>query len=223
MTTRLAIALETTAKRTFASAVDWPGLARSGRTEAAAIEALIACVERYGKVARAAGIAFQATGGTSVEVVEAAEGNGSTDFGVPGRVTDWDRRPTTADDADRLARLVQGAWTQFMATAAAAPAALRKGPRGGGRDTANIIAHVLGAEHAYARELGIRVAAPVAADAASVRILREAMLDVVGRPSDGTPIAGRRWTARYAAHRIAWHAIDHTWEIEDRAEPTPAR
>ena len=24
---------------------------------------------------------------------------------------------------------------------------------------------------------------------------------------------------RYAAHRIAWHALDHAWEIEDRSEP----
>ena len=39
--------------------------------------------------------------------------------------------------------------------AAAAPAQLRKGPRGGGRDTAQIIEHVLGAEAMYARKLGL--------------------------------------------------------------------
>lgn len=26
------------------------------------------------------------------------------------------------------------------------------------------------------------------------------------------------WPARYAARRIAWHALDHAWEIEDRTE-----
>ncbi len=24
---------------------------------------------------------------------------------------------------------------------------------------------------------------------------------------------------RYAARRIAWHALDHAWEVEDRTEP----
>jgi hypothetical protein len=47
------------------------------------------------------------------------------------------------------------------------------------------------------------------------------MLDVLRTPSDGSPIAGRKWTARYAAHRIAWHALDHAWEMEDRRDPAP--
>ncbi len=45
------------------------------------------------------------------------------------------------------------------------------------------------------------------------------MLEALRAPSDGSPLVGRRWTARYAAHRIAWHALDHAWEIEDRSEP----
>ena len=49
--------------------------------------------------------------------------------------------------------------------------------------------------------------------------MRAAVLDVLRQPSDGSPIAGRRWTPRYAARRIAWHALDHAWEIEDRTEP----
>lgn len=27
------------------------------------------------------------------------------------------------------------------------------------------------------------------------------------------------WTPRYAVRRSAWHALDHAWEIEDRASP----
>ena len=27
------------------------------------------------------------------------------------------------------------------------------------------------------------------------------------------------WPARYAARRIAWHVLDHAWEIEDRSDP----
>jgi hypothetical protein len=48
------------------------------------------------------------------------------------------------------------------------------------------------------------------------------MLEVLRKPSDGEPIT-KRWTTRYAAQRIAWHALDHAWEIEDRSEPAKDR
>lgn len=218
MTTRIALALETTPKRTFASAVDWPGLARGGKTKSAAIEALLEHLDRYADVAVAAGYELAADD-LVVEVIEAAEGNGSTDFGVPGRVTDADRRPTTDVDAQRLARLVTSAWALLDRNAAVAPEELRKGPRGGGRTTSKIVEHALMSDHAYAREMGLKVPAPIPGNAASISTLREAITEVLRRPADGAPIAGRRWTARYAAHRIAWHALDHAWEIEDRTEP----
>ena len=66
---------------------------------------------------------------------------------------------------------------------------------------------------------------PVLADAAersdraAVRAMRDAMLEVLRGARDGEPLAGRRWPARYAAHRIAWHALDHAWEIQDRSDP----
>jgi len=28
---------------------------------------------------------------------------------------------------------------------------------------------------------------------------------------------GKKWTVRYAARRIAWHVLDHAWEMQDRA------
>ena len=218
MTTRIALALETTPKRTFASAIDWPGLARGGKTESAAIEALLDHVDRYTDVITAAGYEFAADD-LVVEVVEAAEGNGSTDFGVPGRVTDADRRPTTDADAERLAKIVAAAWALLNRNAATAPGELRKGPRGGGRSTSKVVEHALMSDHAYAREMGLKVPAPTPGDAASIAALRDAILAVLREPSDGTPLAGRRWTARYAAHRIAWHSLDHAWEIEDRTDP----
>ncbi len=219
MTTRIALALETTPRRTFASAIDWPGLARAGKTESAAIEALLDHLDRYSDVVRAAGFDLQADD-LVVEVIEAAEGNGSTDFGVPGRVTDADRRPTTDADGERLARIVAAAWALLDRNAATAPEELRKGPRGGGRSTSTVVEHALMSDHAYAREMGLKVPAPTPGDATSIAALRNAIADVLRRPSDGTPLAGRRWTVRYAAHRIAWHSLDHAWEIEDRTAPT---
>ncbi len=216
------VAIEATPKKAFATAVDWPGWSRSGKTPELALEALARYVSRYAVVAREAGESFpdDPLGPDALDVVEEATGGAGTDFGVPSRVTDADRRSTTADEADRLRRLVVAAWTTLDRVAATAPAELRKGPRGGGRDRDKMIEHVVEADAAYAREIGLRLKAPDAGDRASVEAMRAAMLEVIGTPSDGSPLADRRWTARYAAARIAWHALDHAWEMEDRSEPS---
>jgi hypothetical protein len=217
---RIEIAVEATPKKAFATAIDWPGWSRSGRTEELALAALAAAGERCAAVAAEAGEPFPAsTSLEDLEVVERNPGGGGTDFGVPSVVTERDRRPVSRPEAERLRRLVAGAWAVFDRVAASAPAELRKGPRGGGRDRDKIVDHVLGAEHAYCHEMGLRLPAPSPADRRSIEAMRSAMLDLLGQPSDGSPLAGRKWTARYAAGRIAWHALDHAWEIEDRSEP----
>ena len=60
---------------------------------------------------------------------------------------------------------------------------------------------------------------PDPTDSQAIEATRGAMLDILRRPSDGSALAGRTWTARYAARRIAWHALDHAWEMEDRSDP----
>jgi len=218
---RIAVAIEAAPKKAFATAVDWPGWSRSGKTPALALEALAAYATRYAKVAVEAGEQLPSvrSGVDAFEVVEEATGGGGTEFGVPSRVTDADRRRTTAAEGDRLRRLVAAAWTAFDNVAATAPAELRKGPRGGGRDRDKMIGHVVEADGAYAREIGLRLKAPVPEDRAAVEAMRAAVLEAIGAPSDGSPLADRKWTARYAASRIAWHALDHAWEMEDRSEP----
>ena len=52
--------------------------------------------------------------------------------------------------------------------------------------------------------------------------VRSAIVEVLGLNSDGSPLPGGAWTQRYAARRIAWHILDHAWEIEDRSEPASA-
>jgi hypothetical protein len=218
---RIAVAIEAAPKKAFATAVDWPGWSRSGKTPALAVEALAAYASRYAPVAAEAGEPFP-PGPLAVadfEVVEEAAGGSGTEFGVPSRVTDADRRPTTAAEADRLRRLVGAAWMIFDNVAATAPAELRKGPRGGGRDRDKMVGHVVDADGAYAREIGLRLKAPNPEDRAGVEAMRAAVLEAIGAASDGSPLADRKWTARYAASRIAWHALDHAWEMEDRSEP----
>jgi hypothetical protein len=197
------VVVEIGQKKSFASALDWPGWARSGRDENAAIETLLAYVERYRVVTDRAGMEFRPG---RVDVVERAAGSPTTDFGVPGAVAERERRVLHQAEADRIAALVAAAWDVFGDVVAAAPAALRKGPRGGGRDRDKMVQHVVEAEQSYARKLGL----DKPGQRADLR--GDIVAAIRRRPSDTA------WPARYAARRIAWHVLDHTWEIEDRSE-----
>lgn len=212
------VILEITAARTFATAADWPGWSRGARTAEGALESLAAYAPRYAPVARVAGLELPpADGGRAFEVVDRVDGSSGTSFGVPSHVAPSDREPLDEAEAARRAALVEAAWTTFERIAREAPAELRKGPRGGGRDTAKIVVHVAEADRAYAAEMGVPV--ELRGAKADLATARAAMLAVLRAPTDGSPLAGRRWTTRYAAARIAWHALDHAWEIEDRSGP----
>jgi hypothetical protein len=213
------VVIEATPRKTFASAIDWPGWSRSGKTEELALEALAAYARRYTPIAKFAGATLPAVASVDdLRVVERRTGDASTDFGIPGTPSKADGRRTTAAQARLLGDIVAAAWTFFDRVAAAAPAELRKGPRGGGRDTAKIVGHVLESDRAYANNIGIRIGTPDADDPKAIQALRDRILEAIRDARDGKPLADRRWPARYAAHRIAWHALDHAWEIEDRTE-----
>jgi hypothetical protein len=219
MTTPIRVTIEQTPKRVFASAADWPGWSRGGKTEELALEALVAYAPRYANVMRVADPAAPPRLDlVDLEIVGRRDGSSGTEFGVPSHPSDEDRRPLTQVAADRLVRIVAAAWWTFDRISAAAPEELRRGPRGGGRTTSKMIDHVMESDRAYAHEMGIKVPTFERDDADAIRAMRAAMLDVLSGARDGQPLAGRRWPARYAAHRIAWHALDHGWEIEDRIE-----
>jgi hypothetical protein len=216
---RLETATESVAKRTFQWAIDWPGWCRSGKTELEALDRFIAASERYNVVIERAGLEPVEVLAHDIYVVDSVEGGATTDFGAPERWTASDDRPTDTDAADRIARLVEASWSVLDDIVSTAPAELRKGPRGGGRDRDKVVEHVLLAEHAYARNMGLKLPAPDAADPASVAVVRDAIAAVLREPSDGSPIEGRKWNRRYAARRVAWHVLDHAWEIQDRTDP----
>jgi hypothetical protein len=215
---KLDIGEEVAAKKAFVWAVDWPGWCRGGKDRDLAIEALLAARGRYAKVARRAGLELPPVEADDLRVLESVGGGGGTEFGVPSTITKADARRATKADAERLASLVEAAWVIFDRVAERSPAELRKGPRGGGRDRDKMIGHVIEADHAYAREIGVRLPEPSFADRQAVEAERAAVLDALRQPSDGSPLADRKWPLRYAARRIAWHALDHAWEMEDRFE-----
>jgi hypothetical protein len=76
---------------------------------------------------------------------------------------------------------------------------------------------VIGAERAYARKLGIKQKQPAIDDIAAIEELRVAIPAVLRARSDGSLVGLDGWTTRCAARRIAWHALEHAWEMQDRA------
>jgi len=212
------ICLEVGKQKVFASALEWPGWSRAGRDEAKALAALATAAPRYAVVAHEAGVRFPARLAEEFDVVERLAGSASTDFGVPGAIAAYELEPLSTAAADRLSRLVAASWTVFDRVVAAAPAELRKGPRGGGRDRDKIAEHVAGADGMYVTKLGLRLRAPAPTDTAALTAFRKAVLEALHSAVGAHPVPERQWPPRYAARRIAWHALDHAWEIEDRTE-----
>jgi hypothetical protein len=210
--------VERGSKRAFAGAVDWPGWARPGRDEPAALETLLHCGPRYAKVVGRSRLGFRAPA-TLEELVVVARvpGNASTDFGVPDAPAPSDTEPVGADELRRLITILRACWRSFDAAAASAERrALRSGPRGGGRSRDAIVEHVRGAEVGYATRLGWK--APPEGDGRVVRTaVVEALTSAVEHGvEERGPRGGKRWLPRYFVRRVAWHALDHAWEIEDR-------
>lgn len=213
-------------KRAFAGALDWPGWCRSGRDEDAALEALAAYGQRYRKALGRKARGFTSPADAySFNVAERLKGDGSTDFGVPGKAPMVDERPLEGAELKRLAGLLEACWGAFDAAAVAATGvALRKGPRGGGRELDAIIRHVMEADGAYLYQLGGRHHPAGDADVqAEMAALRAAILDTLRARARGEPLpqsprrTSKLWAPRYTVRRSAWHALDHAWEIEDRA------
>ena len=208
----LAVLIEAGRTRTFASALDWPGWSRAASSKlgaAGALDALDAYRERYAEVLARRDVATP-TG--RLRVVETVPGDATTDFGAPSQVAEADRRALMATERVRLARILEASWARFDEVAAVT-GALRPGPRGGGRSVDKMAAHVAGAEAAYARKLGLRAAARE--DPASVCALRAQLVDVI--TAARLPDREGAWPLRYGARRIAWHVLDHLFEMQDRS------
>jgi hypothetical protein len=216
--------LEIGKTKTFAGALDWPGWSRPGRDDASSLQALFDYAPRYAHVLRGTQLHFNPPDQTSdFLVVERLVGNSTTDFGAPGVAPSQDAGSVDAAELNRFEELLEACWQAFDAIVEAATGReLRKGPRGGGRDLADIVRHVQEAEAAYLSSLGGKWKPDANADSSlSWAQLRQAILRMLASAVRGEiptrgPRGGLRWTPRYFVRRLAWHALDHAWEIEDR-------
>ncbi len=198
----LRIYFETGKRWVFAGAVDWPGWCRRDRSDESALDTLLEYAGRYSKAVGAA----VPTG--PVEVVgRVATRSGMADFGAPGALGPWDDEALSTGELSRHLGLLQASWAYLDGVAAVSPVELRRGPRGGGRDRETMLKHVREAERAYAPKVGCRVPPRTPWDEQRTMI-------VAGLRA--TPVDSA-WPLRYAIRRLAWHILDHAWEMEDRA------
>jgi hypothetical protein len=221
---KIDVYLEIGAKRTFAGAIDWLGWCRSAGGAVAALQALLEYGLRYQQVLSAAGIPFHPPNDiSSLSVIERLEGNATTDFGSPAMPSTSDRGALTQGDLERFQRLLRACWGAFdRGVEAATGKVLRLGPRGGGRDLQQIVRHVLGADAAYLGRLAWRYKPDENAELSDeLERTRQATLEALaaayrGELPERGPRGGLIWPPRYFVRRMAWHVLDHLWEIEDR-------
>lgn len=218
------VVIETGKKRSFANALDWPGWSRGGRDEESALQALVDYGPRFARVLKHTELDFQPPADSSAFVViERLQGDATTDFGAPGMIADADREPPDQLELKRLKSLLKACWGAFdSATQKATGKELRKGPRGGGRDLDKMFEHIIGAEQGYLRSLGWKPEKAGEKNSEEVlRQTREAILNALeaaerGELPEQGPRGGKIWPPRYFVRRVAWHVLDHAWEIEDR-------
>jgi hypothetical protein len=159
----------------------------------------------------------------SFTIIERQDGNRTTDFGAPAIILDFDQAPIDQNLFERSRTILQACWVAFdKAVQTAEGKQLRKGPRGGGRDTEKIVEHVLAGDQGYLSRLAWKHKVQTTADPyEELKRTREAVLSALqvalegGLPERG-PRGGIIWPPRFFIRRVAWHVLDHAWEIEDR-------
>ena len=221
---KIGVYLEIGKKRTFAGAVDWPGWCRSGRDEESALQSLFESGARFANIVQRSRLGFQKPKDASgFVVVERLKGNATTDFGAPAIAPDRDSKPVSPAELRRLESILKACWRALERnTEKAEGKTLETGPRGGGRQLEGIIEHVLGSTEGYLSQVGWKYKQDARAGQeqqfaqtmqASIDALRASARGEI--PAKG-PRGGVRWSARYFVRRVAWHILDHAWEIEDR-------
>jgi hypothetical protein len=194
------IYLETAKKSVFAVSLDWPGWCRRGRDADDALEQFLEYESRYALVV-SADVATD-----DVEVVGNVPGTPTTDFGAPCVLGPWDDHPVVRDVRLIHLDVLRECWAYFDTVVDAAPERLTKGPRGGGRDRDQIVDHVREAERASASKIGLRIAP---------RTPWERQRSLLGERL-ASEYANEKWPADFAIRIIAWHVVDHAWEIQDK-------
>jgi hypothetical protein len=224
MSTTHDIYIEAGEKKVIAVSLQWPGWTRMAKDEGEVLQTMLKYAARYAVIPQKAKLDFTPPEKFSdFKILYREPGNKTTDFGVPITFLPEDWEKVDEQELARMQTIMRACWEYFDEGAAAAEGKqLQKGPRGGGRDLDKIINHVVDAEEAYLKTLGAPWKAinnePVEE---KKQRLRKAAFEGMRMKLDGLlpaegPRGGKRWPVPYYVRRLAWHVVDHTWEVEDR-------
>ena len=211
---KLRLLVEFMPKKTFASALDWPGWSRSGKTESDAIETLLAYADRYRAVTDLAELVLP--GSFEVDVVDRLPGEMTTEFGVPSHIHQVERDSVEKSEIEHQLAVLKASWKHFDDVRKTVTAELRKGPRGGGRDRDRIVDHVIQSDRGYARHIDVRSPTFDSFDEKAVEQHHRAVFSAIPPLHEGLPEGAKGWPVRYAIRRMAWHILDHIWEMQDK-------
>jgi hypothetical protein len=215
MSDPIRVVLETAKKKSFASAIDWPGWSRPAKPPEAALQTLADYAPRYALVVERAGLAPVDVLDPAFDVIETVPGTATTEFGAPDVPIALESEPMSDVECDRHIALLRASWVVFDDVAARVSEELQKGPRGGGRNRSRIIEHVYEAERAYVRNLGVRTPKGAMFTAEGLLTHRDAVLKAI-REHNARGESARSWPLRYVIRRATWHVLDHAWEMEDK-------
>lgn len=209
------VVIETGTKKVFASAIDWPGWVRSAKTEDEALQTLRQYAGRYERVAAMADTRGVLAAATAFAVTERIPGNATTDFGAPNVAAAAEAEPMTDGECERQIGLLRACWQYFDDTAARVSEELQKGPRGGGRNRQKLIEHTLEAERSDARQIGVRTPKGGMDTRNGLENHRDTVCHAL-REMHANGDMPKEWPLRYFIRQVAWHVLDHAWEMEDK-------
>ena len=219
---RTAVELGPKGKKYVAYAIDWPGLERNGKTREAALDHMDGYRARYATIARRAGYGDDFAAESATNVAIEYQGVGSTDFwGISFAHSEIDHEPMSSKELERQLALLDACWAEFDDIALRVSPELRKGPRGGGRDRDHIVRHVLAGEIDWVKRLEIRpdlhdIVPPDARQLFRAQIsnaIRDLHSQGIG---ESRARGGPSWTHRFLIRHLAYHVMDHAWEMEDK-------
>jgi hypothetical protein len=145
--------------------------------------------------------------------------HGPRDKKVAAVALDWPGWSRGAKDPGAALELLEAAWRYFDDVAARVPNELARGPRGGGRDRDQIVRHVINNErHDLAKRVGVVPTPDEVLSPKQVPVHREAFVAAMREHNaQGKLARGRNWTIALLLRHTAYHALDHAWEMEDKA------
>ncbi|MFT4040253.1 MAG: hypothetical protein QM692_18885 [Thermomicrobiales bacterium] len=218
MTTPMDVALEAgpKGKRIVAYAPDWPGLERGAKTEEAALERLQAYRPRYAPVAALAGMTDEFAASGALDITDRYPGTGSTDFwGISFAFSPHDQQPMTEAELERELALMQASWAFFDDVRGRVSPALRRGPRGGGKDRDQIVWHTTATEMDWGKSLGLPGMPDAMPDEAALQQHRADYVAAFREFHAQGKRAGKS-PLRFLIRHTAFHTLDHAWEMEDK-------